>query len=204
MKARLVVLAAGASSRLGTCKALVDIGGRSPLERWIAAGRAFDPAPLVVTGAHHDEIARAVFTSGVSAGVELARNADWAAGRLGSVAVAVHARAGCDLCLAPVDVPLVEEEVLRALFAAWSDAGNPARGWLAPFSIDERGGRAYGHPFLIGRELAAHAATLRKDLPLREVRALADPLLSIQVDSASILDDLDDLADLERLRRRIS
>ncbi len=204
MTTRLVVLAAGASSRLGTCKALVDIGGASPLERLIAAGRAWDPAPLVVTGAHHDEIARAVSVGAVSVGVEVARNEDWAAGRLGSIAVAVHARAGCDLCLAPVDVPLVEEEVFRALFAAWARAGEPARGWLAPFTLDMHGERTHGHPIVIGRELAALAATMRKSLPLREVRALAAPLLSIQVDSTSILDDLDDLADLDRLRRRIS
>ena len=37
MKPALVLLAAGASKRLGTCKALVDLGGASPLARLLEA-----------------------------------------------------------------------------------------------------------------------------------------------------------------------
>jgi molybdenum cofactor cytidylyltransferase len=208
MTIALVVLAAGASSRLGTCKALVDLAGATPLARLLAAGRGVlapdgAPRPLVVTGADHDAIARAAPTS-----VDVLANPDWSAGRLGGVAHAAQARADSDLCLAPVDVPLVPAEVFAALRSAWIAAGSPPRGWLAP-CVARAGAtgdasRAYGHPIVIGRELAARAGKLGKNVPLRELRALAVPLLSILVDSTTILDDLDDPADLERLRRRIS
>ncbi len=87
MKPALVVLAAGASRRLGTCKALVDLGGRAPLERLCAAGACLDAAPpLVVAGAD-----LALLAAALPAGAELVHNPDWAAGRSGSVAVAARA-----------------------------------------------------------------------------------------------------------------
>ncbi len=199
MRLRLVVLAAGASARLGTCKALVDLGGQSPLQRLLDAGRALDAHPLVVGGADHDAIARAA-----PAHAEVIRNADWSAGRSGGIVLAAAARPGCDLCLAPVDVPLVPAEVFDALADAWSRAGEPACGWAAPYVRVDGGERAHGHPIVIGRDLAALLATFGKDVPLRALRARADPVLSIQVDSTAILDDLDDLEDLAALRRRIS
>ncbi len=200
MTVALVVLAAGASTRLGACKALVDLGGRTPLERLLEAGRAFDGAPpLVVAGAHQAAIAHAA-----PPGVEVRENAAWAEGRLGGIALAARARAGCDLCLAPVDVPLVGAAVFAALRAHWDAAGAPAEGWLAPFVVRAGSGRAFGHPLVIGRALAARCANSRKDLPLRELRGQAEPLMSIRVDDAAILDDLDSPDDLERLRRRIS
>ena len=61
VKPALVVLAAGASRRLGECKALVDLNGSSPLERLLRAGGPASHGPvLVVTGAHHGEIAEAL------------------------------------------------------------------------------------------------------------------------------------------------
>lgn len=123
----LVVLAGGASERLGTCKALVDLAGAPPLARLVEAGRSFDGAPpLVVAGAHFDSIAAAL-----PRGVELARNERWREGRTTSVAIAARSRAGCDLCLAPVDVPLVGREVFDALLEAWRREGT-AQAWLAP------------------------------------------------------------------------
>lgn len=194
-----MILAAGASTRLGTCKALVDLGGRTPLERLAAEGPYFDGAPpLVVAGAHAAEIARAA-----PRGVEVLANEAWAEGRLGGIALAARARRGLDLCLAPVDVPLVPTAVFEALARAWIDHGAPPRGWLAP-----RFGRAHGHPIVIGRELAERADERArsggKDLPLRALRELADPLLSVAVDAIEVLDDLDTPDDLDRLRRRIS
>ncbi|MCY2961834.1 MAG: NTP transferase domain-containing protein [Planctomycetota bacterium] len=200
MSLTLVVLAAGASTRLGTCKALVDLGGRTPLDRLVEAGRAIASTPaLVVTGADHVRIAGAA-----PQGVDVLENRSWAEGRLGGLALAARARPGSDLCVAPVDVPLVPAAVFLALRAAWLEAGEPPLGWLAPF-LDRAGARrAYGHPIVIGRDLCARLSAIGKEVPMREVRALARPLLSIAVDSVAILDDLDTPADLERLRRRVS
>ncbi len=196
MKPALVVLAAGASRRLGTCKALVDLGGRTPLERLCTAGACFDELPpLVVAGAHRDAIAR-----GLPPGVELVFHPGWAAGRSGSVACAARARPGRDLVLAPVDVPLVPAAVFEQLLEAWTALGCPPRGWLAPARTAD-GTRRFGHPVVVGRELFSELGA--PDAPLRELRARADPLQFVEVSAEEVLDDLDRPPDLERLQRRL-
>ncbi len=199
MSVALVLLAAGASTRLGTCKALVDLGGRSPLARLLEAGAVLDGAPpLVVTGADHALIAAAL-----PPGAAALENRRWSEGRAGGVALASQARPGFDLCLAPVDVPLVPADVFAALAQAWRAAGEPARGWLAP-SVARAGTRRFGHPVVVGRDLALLLLATGKDLPLSSLRASADPLLAVAVESQRILDDLDTPADLERLLRLVS
>ena len=191
----LVILAAGASRRLGQCKALARLGPRTVLARLLEAaadGLGATPA-LVVTGAQGAEIAAA----GPWA-AELLANPDWAAGRTRGLALAAAHLAGRDLCVAPVDVPLVPAEVFAGLAGAWRAAGAPPRGWLAP-----RCGERFGHPLILGRELVASLATWDADRPLKELRALAQPLLAWPTERAEVLDDLDTPADLERLRRRI-
>lgn len=202
---RLVVLAAGASARLGQTKALARLdsapGGpaRTPLACLLAAGAALDdPQPLLVTGQDHEALARAA-----PPGVELVHNADWRAGRTGSLALAARARPDEDLCVAPVDVPLVPSEVFRALRDAWRAAGAPARGWLAPFVRDGGGAPRFGHPVVVGRALARELERVSRDLPLRSLRERAEPLLAVEVASAAILDDLDTRSDLRALRERL-
>jgi len=203
MTLAVVLLAAGASTRLGECKALVDIDGTPPLARLGAAALAAEPTALVVVGGAHADLLAAWLASRPAAPAErtphlrLVRNTAWAEGRLGSVAAAVRALPGTDIVLAPVDVPLVSAATFAALGAAWRAAGAPARGWLAP----EHGGR-FGHPVVLGRALAEEALERAPNAPLRTLRAAATPLLSITVPDLAVLDDLDTPADLVRLRAR--
>ena len=193
----LAILAAGASMRLGRCKALVEFEGSSVLERLVRAGACFDARPaLVVSGADHESIARAL-----PDGAELVFNALWSRGRSGSVRCARDARAGFDLCLAPVDVPLVTASVFQELLASWLAHAQPPRGWLAQCTREAEG-VSYGHPLIVGRELLAELELLAPDAPLSELRRRADPLLAVAVESQSIHDDLDSPSDLERLARR--
>jgi molybdenum cofactor cytidylyltransferase len=197
VKPCLVILAAGASSRLGTCKALAPITPRCALELLLESGAVLDTAPaLVVSGADHAALARAL-----PRGVALARNAQWSAGRTGSVATAARVRSGQDLCLAPVDVPLVPRFVFETLARAWVGAGSPARGWLAP----RHAGRT-GHPIVVGRallaELVEELAGFGPDTPLRALRMRAAPLLSVDVECSAILDDFDTPADWRALQAR--
>ena len=197
----LVILAAGESARLGACKALVRLRRKepaTPLGLLLEAGAVLDDAPLVVTGADHTRIAAAL-----PKGIEALENPAWAAGRTGGVARAALRRPGRDLCIAPVDVPLVPASVFAALAVAWHEAGAPARGWLAPW-VERAGARRFGHPVIVGRELAAHLADWPPGRALRELRDRADPLLAVRVEAAEILDDLDGPEDLDALRRRTS
>lgn len=200
MTLALVILAAGESRRLGTCKALVDLGGSTPLERLVAAGaRVSDAAPLVVTGAHHDAIAERL-----PRGVEVVRNERWSDGRVGGVALAAAARADHDLVIAPVDVPLVPHDVFAALADEWRARGSPARGWLAPF-VAVAGTPRFGHPVVVGRALLRELDCSRKDFPsLRDLRSASSPRLELRQESARILDDLDTPDDLVRLRALLS
>ena len=192
----LVILAGGASSRLGTCKALVDLAGATPLARLLAAGmrpRRRAP-PLVITGADHAAIAAAA-----PAGADVACNEGWRSGRTGSVQLAARLRPGLALCLAPVDVPRVPRGVFQSLLGAWLAAGEPALGWLAP--------RVAGLP--------PHATDIRscsapicsssrsrwhRRNPCVRCVARARPLLSVPVPGTEILESLDTPGDLARLQ----
>jgi CTP:molybdopterin cytidylyltransferase MocA len=196
----LVVLAAGASTRLGEPKALAELApgpGGTALELLLAAGAALgDARPLVVTGRDHAAIA-----ARLPSGVELAHNSTWSSGRTGSVQLACALRPARDLCIAPVDVPLVPAAVFAALAAEWRARGAPPRGWLAP-CVARDGVQRFGHPVLAGRALLAELKDFPPASPLARLRAAADPLWALPVASAAILDDLDTPADLARLRAR--
>lgn len=189
-----VLLAAGASRRLGTPKALVDLAGRTPLERLVEASATVAGAPPLVVAGHDLEAIEA----GLPAGAELLANPDWAAGRTGGLRLAARARAGRDLLVAPVDVPLVPAACFEALGAAWAAAGAPERGWLAP----RHAGR-FGHPVVVGRGLARELLDLGPDEPLSTLRRRARPLMALDVPHVEVLDDLDTPEDLEALRARL-
>ena len=190
----LVILAGGASSRLGACKALVDLAGATPLARLLAAGSELAAArPLVITGADHAAIAAAA-----PAEADVACNERWRSGRTGSVQLAARLRPGLALCLAPVDVPRVPLGVFRSLLGAWLAAGEPTLGWLAPRAAGPPA--HHGHPVVLGPDLLELALSLGPDEPLRTLRTRARPLLSVPVPGTEVLESLDTPGDLARLR----
>lgn len=186
----LILLAAGAATRLGEPKLTADLGGGlSALDSLLnAAAMLSDRA--VVLGAH--PIALPPLVRGLL-------NPDWSRGRMGSLQCGVRAYPGRDLLIAPVDVPLVPRSVILGLLETWQTASRPALGWLAP---RHRASGRHGHPLLIGRDLAARLHEAGTDCPLKDFRALANPLLEWPTDCAAVIDDLDTPGDLLELRRR--
>jgi CTP:molybdopterin cytidylyltransferase MocA len=197
----VVILAAGASERLGQCKALVDLGGASALARLIRSASdagAFEIA--VVTGAHDPEIADELARIAVAPSVRRLFNPQWKRGRTGSLTLAASHFPDRALLVAPIDVPLVQPGTFRRLFEDWERAGDPPRGWLA--ACLDAGGR-FGHPIVLGRALAAVLPERDPGSALALVRAHADPLWAVRVSDPAILDDLDTPEDLKKLRARL-
>ena len=207
---RLVILAAGSSHRLGSPKALAKLRSSAPqtaIEILLeSADSIFPTPPLIVAGAHFTEIERQLQDGIAQQALELLYNPNWEAGRTGGLALAAAHAPGFDLCVAPVDVPAVPRDVFSRLSAEWKHAARPASGWLAPSTFPpgkENGTRKrFGHPIIVGRDLARKVCDMDPDRPLRELRAQAQVLLDCPVSTDAILDDLDTQSDLERIRKR--
>ncbi|MEO2164262.1 MAG: NTP transferase domain-containing protein [bacterium] len=195
----LVILAAGASTRLGQHKALVELRGEPAIAHLLRAGRALgDSAPLVITGADRGAISDTLEALDHAGLPELVHNPNWSEGRGSGLLLAASLRVGRDLCVAPVDCPLVCPQVFEALARAWAEAGRPASGWLGP-RLGTDPSAPHGHPMLLGRELLSKWDGKES---LRDLRQRALPLLSVAVEDRAILDNLDRPEDLDRLRAR--
>jgi CTP:molybdopterin cytidylyltransferase MocA len=106
-----VLLAAGEGKRLGTPKALVELGGRRLVDRGADLLREGGTAPvLVVTGA----------VPVIVPGVTLVPNPDWRTGMGSSLAAGLRALPGdcAAAVIALVDQPLIGPDVVRRLVAA--------------------------------------------------------------------------------------
>jgi nicotine blue oxidoreductase len=157
-----IVLAAGASSRMGSPKPLLDLGGRAAVDVVVDTLRRGGAAPVfVVLGARADEVRAAADLAGAVVVV----HSGWAAGRTTSIQAGLAALPGDAhaVILALVDMPLVRPETVSALLAAESAA---ASGVDAIVPVHE--GRR-GHPVVLRRALFARIEALGPDAPLSDV-----------------------------------
>ena len=210
-----IVLAAGASTRMGRPKQLLPWGGR-PMVRHVAEifARSMASEVVVVVGCRADAVARAVLGNEHCAGapVRVAVNAAWEDGMASSVACGVAAaRADADAFLIALsDHPAVDVGVVDVLIAAFAgrSPGERARAVLAPVHAGRR-----GHPVLLGSGLRAELAALGRaaafgpgqPCTLRDiVRANTDPVASfVEVESAGVRMDLDTPSDYAEAVRRM-
>jgi molybdenum cofactor cytidylyltransferase len=191
-----IVLAAGASSRMGSCKALLSAGGRTLLARAVGAFVAVGVRDVVVvTGSHGDEVAAAA----VRLGARPAPNPHHQAGMFTSVqAGAAAVPEGRRFFLLPVDLPLVRPETVGRLARA-ADVSEAAVVLPVHDGVP-------GHPPLLGPELRAEILAARPAGGLREL-LLSRPerALRVPVDDPGVLQDADtprDLAALDDRARR--
>jgi molybdenum cofactor cytidylyltransferase len=185
-----IVLAAGLSRRMGRPKLLLELKGRPVIrhavERVIAAG--IHPV-LVVTGAEHDAVARAL--AGLE--VQLAVNPTPESGQGSSVGVGVSALpAGTDAVLIALgDQPGVPTEVIPALIEALKE---PGKAIAAPRYAD-----GLGNPVLFASSVFAELLALGGDRGARSVIE-RDPSRLAVVDVASPMPrDIDTPEDYESL-----
>jgi len=140
-----VVLAGGFSSRMGECKALLDVAGFTALDQVISSMRNAEFADLVVvTGFHRREIEK----EATIMGVRTVFNDHFEEGMLSSVKAGVKALSD-DLdafFLLPVDIPLVRSATLREMRKSFSS--KPGLKAVFPAFLGRR-----GHPPLIRSDL---------------------------------------------------
>jgi len=180
-----IVLAAGASSRMGSPKALLDVRGRPAVERVVAALRDGGAGEIVVVvGRHAGEIRAGADLRGV----RVVDNPDWARGRTSSVQRGLAALPpGAEWALlALVDMPLVRPDTVRALLSARRGDADA----LVPVHDGRR-----GHPIALRRTLFAAIAALGPDAPLHDVIRAARRA-DVPVDDPGVLVDFDEPGDV--------
>lgn len=187
------MLAAGASTRMGSHKALLELGGVPAVVRIARTYLAVGIEPLVVLGHDAERVASVLEIAGVRRVV----NERWAEGMFTSVARGV---AELDVRTAaffvhPVDCVLVRPETVARL------ARDAAAGREVLVPVHD--GRA-GHPPL--SPAALRDVVLRGSPPggLRELLAAwTGGVREVQVDDPHVLDDMDVPRDLSRLRLEV-
>ncbi len=165
-----VVLAAGLSSRMGRCKAMLDIGDRSALATVISSLSESDVEEIiVVTGYHREEVEKET----LRCGARPVFNESCERGMFSSVLVGVSAiseKIGAFFLL-PVDVPMVRPSTLQNLKSFFSH--NKGLDVVFPSFLGKR-----GHPPLISSGLVPEILQwggdggLRGLLSLHEEKAL--------------------------------
>ncbi|RME64594.1 MAG: putative selenium-dependent hydroxylase accessory protein YqeC, partial [Caldilineae bacterium] len=150
-----VVLAGGASRRMGRLKQLLRLDDEPLVVRAARLALESDPDQvLVVTGASGDRIAEALqgLRNTVGPRLQLVHNPAWTGGQSTSVTAAVNAlspETQAALFL-PVDQPLLPVALLRRLWCAWRQGGD-----LVAVSVD---GVVRGAPAVFDRRFF-HALT---------------------------------------------
>lgn len=180
-----LILAAGASTRMGRPKAALPFGETTALGLVLdACARAGLAAPLVVAGADP----AAVRAAAGGRPHTLVENPRWAEGRATSIQAGLAALPpeAAAFLLWPVDVVLPGADVvLELVLAREREAGR--RAW-----VPSHAGRR-GHPVLFAREVAPRFLALAPDAPARDVvRALAaeGALLHVETDDPGVLLDM--------------
>ena len=186
-----IILAAGASSRMGEPKALLRTGSGDPLA-WHQAAmllRAGVSETLVVLGHDHEHIA-----GELGAGdARIAVNPDWPSGRVGSLQTGLRACGDvAGAVILPVDTVGVKPETIHDLLAFAETRTSLA---VRPFH-----GGVPGRVLWISARLAGEVLQMKPDPSLRFDEWITDWVVRYDVDDAAILNNTNTPDDWQRVR----
>lgn len=194
-----IVLAAGAASRMGRAKQLLEIGGRPLLQHVVDAAAASCLAEIVVVLGHEADAVRAALALPARPRCRVVVNPGYREGqasslRVGLAAAAPGARAAAILL---GDQPFVSAQRIDRVARAFQGAGRPA---ARPFDRTATGEEVPGHPVFVDRSLWPALAVLRGDEGARALFALHPGWVhAVALGDAPPL-DVDRDVDLERAR----
>lgn len=163
-----ILLAAGAGTRLGFPKALLEVHGRWMLPRLVETLRAGGCRSVVVVT--RPEVVAAIAQRGGCGADEMVLNPRPEEGRSGSILCGLGAALGVArkpdaVVIHPCDIPLLSADAVRQLLLGWLQA--PQRESLVARLVTP--GKRGGHPLLVGANRFAELEALGADQPLRDV-----------------------------------
>jgi len=193
MPVAAILLAAGASRRLGRPKQLLAYGGETLLERAIRLAVEAGAAPVfAVLGAHFERVSVVV-----SAGPGVAVfNGEWETGIASSIHAGLHALDGiapdaAGVLILGCDQPRLTAEHLRALIGAFAAQTEPAIVASAYAGV-------HGVPAVFPRSVFEQLRALRGDRGARALLAEAPyPVIALPFEGGEV--DIDRPEDLARL-----
>lgn len=181
-----VVLAAGASERMGEPKLLLPLRGMTVLNTTLAAVEASRvDQVIVVTGANAESVEDSID----DAQATIVQNPDYRRGNMSSFLTAVAADPeAAAFILVPGDMPEIRTETVNAMLDLWHEH----EPWAAATAYADR----TAHPFLVSNEAVAELSTSTGEKVLGRVLIDSDGgrvvLLEIASTAPRDLNTLDD------------
>lgn len=187
-----IILAAGASTRMGSPKALCDFYGRSCLELALDACREARLArPIVVLGVWAPEIGARVRLDAATVRInDLSQHGQTSSLKVGLMALPSSAEA---FLLYPVDFPLLTALDIQPVLAEWQARRGERRIFIPSYASRR------GHPVLVDAALRDVFLRLDDAAPARAViEARAHQIAYIEHDTPYVLMDMDTPEDYAR------
>jgi molybdenum cofactor cytidylyltransferase len=199
-----IVLAAGASSRMGQAKAALPLGhtGETVVARVVRTLlNGGVPDVVVVAGAHIDAVRAAMPRHESRARV--IEHLGWEQGQLSSLLAGLDAIDGPLLEAAVVtlvDVPLVQPATVAEVIAAWRRTRAPIVRPADTSTAVGAGGPRHGHPVIFDRTIFADLRAADPQTGAKAVFAIyRDRILNVEVRDAGAFQDIDTPEDYQKL-----
>jgi molybdenum cofactor cytidylyltransferase len=194
-----IVLAAGQSKRMGRPKQLMPWGATTLLGEVVRRLQRTSVSDIVIVTGADREAVEALLAEPMNsdARVHCVFNPDYAEGEMArSLQIGLRALPGNRLAalVALADQPQIEPRVVEAVLQRWRETQAPA---VAPFFGEQR-----GHPLLFDRALWPTLMSLPMEANPRAAVSAAGPIERVNVDTDSVLRDIDTPEDYERAREK--
>lgn len=192
MKVDCLILAAGKSTRYGSCKLLAPWRGQTLVDRVVESVVALPLESLnLVTGAYHQKIAQHFAVQEPKTGLRLIEFENWQQGMGHSIAYGVSQLPVANAVLVLLgDQPLINTQDLQRLFSTWQQ--NPTQTVCASFN------QIRGVPALFPASAKRELLSLSGDKGARSLLAKDTwPITTVEMPNAGF--DVDTPSDVEKL-----